>query len=101
MWSYETGSAVGQWAIRVGGKAAFILATTSMVVLMPLLFEITREGQVCFCAQADEYVGDGCTSFAGDAFYPSIKPNLTNPSSTPLVYPCSFTAVGNGTFGSQ
>jgi hypothetical protein len=30
-----------------GGKVAFSIATVSMVVLMPLLFEIAREGQVC------------------------------------------------------
>jgi len=29
-----------------GGKFAFALATTSMLVLMPLLFEIAREGHV-------------------------------------------------------
>ena len=29
-----------------GGQMAFSLATVSMVVLMPLLFEIAREGQV-------------------------------------------------------
>ena len=29
-----------------GGQLAFSLATVSMVVLMPLLFEIAREGQV-------------------------------------------------------
>jgi hypothetical protein len=30
-----------------GGQAAFSIATVSMIVLMPLLFEIAREGQVC------------------------------------------------------
>ncbi|GAX24253.1 hypothetical protein FisN_4Hh046 [Fistulifera solaris] len=29
-----------------GGKVAFSVATTSMIVLMPLLFEIAREGQM-------------------------------------------------------
>ena len=47
MWAVETGQAVFHWTYRWGGQAAFVLATTSMVVLMPLLFEITREGQVC------------------------------------------------------
>lgn len=42
----KMGSAVFKWTYLVGGKLAFVLATTSMVVLMPLLFEITREGQV-------------------------------------------------------
>jgi hypothetical protein len=45
-WSFDTGASISQWAYQYGGKAAFILATTSMVVLMPLLFEITREAQV-------------------------------------------------------
>jgi len=46
MWTYEKSTTVAHWAYRYGGQAAFILATTSMVVLMPLLFEITREAQV-------------------------------------------------------
>jgi hypothetical protein len=33
-------------AARMAGNLAFIVATTSMVVLMPLIFEIMREGQV-------------------------------------------------------
>ena len=35
-------------AARKAGNLAFIVATTSMVVLMPLIFEIMREGQVRF-----------------------------------------------------
>jgi hypothetical protein len=31
---------------RMAANLAFIVATTSMVVLMPLIFEIMREGQV-------------------------------------------------------
>lgn len=46
IWALETGISLGQWTYHYGGQAAFILATTSVVVLMPLLFEITREGQV-------------------------------------------------------
>lgn len=46
LWVRDTGSSLFKWTYRVGGKAAFVLATTSMVVLMPLLFEITREAQV-------------------------------------------------------
>lgn len=46
IWAFEQGSSAAQWTYRYGGQAAFILATTSMVVLMPLLFEITREAQV-------------------------------------------------------
>ena len=48
IWAFESGNSLAQWTYRYGGKAAYILATTSMVVLMPLLFEITREGQVRF-----------------------------------------------------
>jgi hypothetical protein len=41
-------------AARMAGNLAFIVATTSMVVLMPLIFEIMREGQVCFeCTPCD------------------------------------------------
>ena len=46
MWAIETGNSLLKWTFRYGGQSAFVLATTSMVVLMPLLFEITREGQV-------------------------------------------------------
>jgi hypothetical protein len=35
------------WMIaQMAGKVGFIVATTSIVVLMPLIFEIMREGQV-------------------------------------------------------
>ena len=52
-WAYETGvytrdkgSESLKWIVKKGGNLAFALATTSMIVLMPLLFEIAREGQV-------------------------------------------------------
>lgn len=35
------------WAAEKLCKFGFIVATTSLVVLMPLVFEIAREGQVC------------------------------------------------------
>jgi hypothetical protein len=38
----ETGTMMAKWA----GKIGFVLATTAMVVFMPLLFEIGRESQV-------------------------------------------------------
>ena len=35
------------WTVaQLGGRVGFIVATTSIVVLMPLIFEIMREGQV-------------------------------------------------------
>jgi len=35
------------WTLaKMGGKVGFYVATTSIVVLMPLIFEIMREGQV-------------------------------------------------------
>ena len=36
----------GLWLAKMSGKVGFIIATTSIVTLMPLIFEITREGQV-------------------------------------------------------
>jgi len=42
------------WA-KKAGNVGFMVATTSIVVLMPLIFEIMREGQVraiyyiCYC----------------------------------------------------
>ena len=44
----RTGLKVGY---KYGGKFAFVVATTSLVVLMPLFFEIGREGQVCLCVE--------------------------------------------------
>jgi hypothetical protein len=36
------------WMVaQYAGKIGFVVATTSIVVLMPLIFEIMREGQVC------------------------------------------------------
>jgi hypothetical protein len=41
------------WMVaKMAGNIGFMVATTSIVVLMPLIFEIMREGQVCnlvFC----------------------------------------------------
>ena len=37
----------GAWLAQKAGRIGFIIATTSIVTLMPLIFEITREGQVC------------------------------------------------------
>jgi len=34
------------WAAQKSGRVGFIIATTSIVVLMPLVFEIAREAQV-------------------------------------------------------
>mmetsp|Transcript_14711 Transcript_14711/g.24925 ORF Transcript_14711/g.24925 Transcript_14711/m.24925 type:complete len:111 (-) Transcript_14711:149-481(-) len=34
------------WAAKILGKVGFIVAATSMVVFMPLLFEIGREAQM-------------------------------------------------------
>lgn len=31
---------------KMAGNVGFVVATTSIVVLMPLIFEIMREGQV-------------------------------------------------------
>jgi hypothetical protein len=42
----DRGRGVLKWGVKVGGTVSFALATTSMIVLMPLLFEIAREGQV-------------------------------------------------------
>jgi len=33
-------------AAKMAGNVGFVLATTSIVVLMPLIFEIMREGQM-------------------------------------------------------
>lgn len=37
----------GWMAAKMAGNVGFAVATTSIVVLMPLIFEIMREGQVC------------------------------------------------------
>lgn len=48
--SFSEGGGVAKdwslWAAGTAAKVGFIIATTSMVVFMPLLFEIGREGQV-------------------------------------------------------
>lgn len=43
----DYGTIAARWGYRVGGGLAFVLATTSMIVLMPLMFESAREVQVC------------------------------------------------------
>ena len=42
----DTSTTLARFTYSYGGKLAFAAATTSMVVLMPLMFEIAREGQV-------------------------------------------------------
>ena len=44
--AWKQGYTVAKMGYQVGGDVAFAIATTSMIVLMPLLFEIAREGQV-------------------------------------------------------
>jgi hypothetical protein len=44
----DSGTTLFRYGYEYGGRVAFGLATTSMIVLMPLLFEITREVQVRF-----------------------------------------------------
>lgn len=42
----DYGTIAVRFGYRYGGNVAFFVATTSMIVLMPLLFESTREVQV-------------------------------------------------------
>ena len=39
----DYGTVAARWSYRFGGGLAFVLATTSMIVLMPLMFESSRE----------------------------------------------------------
>ena len=43
----DFGTVATRWSYKIGGNIAFVMATTSMIVLMPLIFESTREVQVC------------------------------------------------------
>lgn len=42
----DNGTIVAKTCYEWGGWMAFVAATTSMVVLMPLIFEMAREGQM-------------------------------------------------------
>lgn len=48
--SFSSGGALAKewsyWLAQKGGRIGIILASTSMVILMPLIFEINREVQV-------------------------------------------------------
>jgi hypothetical protein len=46
MYARDTGMVWLKHGYIYGGHISFFLATTSMIVLMPLMFEIAREGQV-------------------------------------------------------
>jgi hypothetical protein len=46
MYAKESGMDLLKKAYVYGGNVSFFLATTSMLVLMPLMFEIAREAQV-------------------------------------------------------
>ena len=45
----DYGTVAARWSYRYGGGLAFVMATTSMIVLMPLMFESSREVQVRAC----------------------------------------------------
>ena len=45
----DYGTVAARWSYRYGGGLAFVMATTSMIVLMPLMFESSREVQVRIC----------------------------------------------------
>lgn len=45
------------WLAQRGGRLGLVLASTSMVVLMPLLFEINREVGVRTCCKVSWYKG--------------------------------------------
>ena len=42
----DYGTVAARWSYQYGGGLAFVVATTSMIVLMPLMFESSREVQV-------------------------------------------------------
>jgi uncharacterized membrane protein (UPF0136 family) len=51
--SFTAGATLGRewswWLVQKGGTVGLFLASTSMVILMPLIFEINREVQVFMC----------------------------------------------------
>ena len=52
------------WIVaKKAGNLGFMVATTSIVVLMPLIFEIMREGQVCLCVEFHDCVHVMCMLF--------------------------------------
>ena len=52
----------GMWLAQKAGRIGFIIATTSIVTLTPLIFEITREGQVCSHVRLPSAFGVGAVS---------------------------------------
>jgi hypothetical protein len=46
MQARDYGTVAARWGFRYGGSILFALATTSMITLMPLMFESSREVQV-------------------------------------------------------
>ena len=53
---------VGYWLAMKGGRIGLVLASTSMVILMPLIFEINREITVRFIILLSS-----CIVFSGNA----------------------------------
>eukprot|EP00522_Entomoneis_paludosa_P018314 CAMPEP_0172453198 /NCGR_PEP_ID=MMETSP1065-20121228/10633_1 /TAXON_ID=265537 /ORGANISM="Amphiprora paludosa, Strain CCMP125" /LENGTH=115 /DNA_ID=CAMNT_0013205373 /DNA_START=12 /DNA_END=359 /DNA_ORIENTATION=- len=43
---FQVGSSAAMWTYKWGGSTAFVVATSSVLVFMPLLFEIGREGEM-------------------------------------------------------
>lgn len=43
---FHIGTSIMNWSYKWGGSTAFVVATSSVLVFFPLLFEIGREGEM-------------------------------------------------------
>jgi len=58
----DYGTVAARFSYQYGGSLAFAVATTSMIVLMPLMFESSREVQVCCLSKCGWICHAGCHS---------------------------------------
>ena len=60
-WVAHAGATAAMFTYKWGGQAAFVVATSSVLVLMPLLFEIAREGEASIKENGNSRTGLGMT----------------------------------------
>lgn len=79
----ESGLEWAQWAARKTGRTGWILMTTAVVTLVPLVFEITREAQIL--DQENEQInnmlaaGKTRQEIAQMGFYSALDPTVLGP----------------------
>ncbi|CAM9307095.1 unnamed protein product [Ascophyllum nodosum] len=79
----KAGLGWAKWASRLTGRTGWILLTTAVVTLVPLVFEVTREAQLIEQEkmQINALLAEGKTrhEIASMGLYSALDPNVMGP----------------------